>query len=81
MTAHEVIPQRAGVADHAAPDDGRRVDPAAVAQYSATALPAVLYLIGTYLYDGGTVPGPLQGVIGLAVTGLCTVLVRRLRRG
>ncbi len=80
MTAHTVIPHRDGIADHAAPaDDGSPVDPAAVAQYTATLLPAVLWLLGVYVFDGG-VPMPLQGAIGLAVTGMCSALVALVRR-
>lgn len=77
---HTVSPQRPDVADHAAPADSRPVDPAAVAQYSATLLPGVLYLLGTYVFDGAAVPGALQGTIGLAVTAMCTLLVGWARR-
>jgi len=80
MIRHIVVEQRPNVADHAAPaDDGSPVDPAAVAQYTATLLPAVLWLLGVYVFDGG-VPMPLQGAVGLAVTGLCTALVALVRR-
>lgn len=80
MTApYTVTPHELGVADHAAPESGGTVDAVAVAQYSATLLPAVLYLLGTYAFDGA-VPGPLQGGVGLAVTALCTLLVRLVRR-
>jgi hypothetical protein len=73
MTAHDVIPQRPDHADHAAP--ATSPDPAAVARYAAALLPAVLWLLGMYVFDGG-VPLQLQGAIALAVTGLCTLVVR-----
>jgi hypothetical protein len=84
MSRHAVVPQRPDVADHAAPDDDRPgPDPAAVAQYASTLLPGVLWVLGSYAFDGGAVPGPLQGTIGLLVTGLCTVVdgcARRVNR-
>jgi hypothetical protein len=77
---HTVSPQLPDVADHAAPaDEQRRVDAAAVAQYASTVLPGVMYLLGTHVFDG-TVPGALQGTIGLGVTALCTLVVRWARR-
>jgi hypothetical protein len=75
---YTVTPHELGVADHAAPATRATVDPAAVAQYSATLLPAVLWLLGVYVFDGG-VPMPLQGAVGLLVTALCTALVRWVR--
>jgi hypothetical protein len=76
--SHTVSPQRPDVPDHAAPRTA--VDAAAVAQYVSTLLPGVLWLLGMYVFDGGTVPGPLQPTIALAVTALCTLLVRWARR-
>lgn len=80
---HTVSPQRPDVADHAAPDDvvveRTPIDAAAVAQYSATMLPGVLYLLGVYVFDG-VVPAPLHGLVGVAVTAGCTLLVRLARR-
>lgn len=79
-TTYTVAGQTPGLPDHAAPpDEQRRVDASAVAQYAATLLPGVLYLLGTYVFDG-TVPMPLQGAISLAVTGTCSLLVRWARR-
>jgi hypothetical protein len=76
---HTLTPQIPDVPDHAAPDDSRTVDAAAVAQYTATLLPGALYLLGTYVF-GGAVPMPLQGSVGLVVTALCTLAVRYARR-
>jgi hypothetical protein len=81
-TTHSVAPQRPNVADHAAPvDDAQeRADrAAAVAQYASTLLPGVLWGLGMFVFDG-TVPAPLQGTVGLIVTGLCTVVVGYARR-
>jgi hypothetical protein len=74
---HTVSPQRPGAADHAAPD--HTVDAAAVAQYASTLLPAVLWGLATYVFDG-PVPVQLNGAVALAVTAGCTVLVGYLRR-
>ena len=41
------------------------------ASASALLLPAVLWALGVYLFDG-EVPLPLQSLIGVAVSGLCT---------
>jgi len=76
MTRHTVVEQRDDVADHAAPSSP--VDPTAVAQYASALLPAVLWLLGVYVFDGA-VPVQLQGAIGLAVTALSTGLVRFVR--
>lgn len=83
MSRHAVVPQRPDVADHAAPDvaDERPgTDPAAVAQYASTLLPGVLWVLGTHVFEGGAVPGPLQGTIGLLLTGVCTLVVGWARR-
>jgi hypothetical protein len=81
VTTHTVIPQRPEHPDHAAPATTQRpVDAAAVAQYASTILPGVLYLLGTYAFDSGTVPAPLQGLVAVAVTTLCTLVVRWARR-
>lgn len=74
---HTVSPQRPDVADHAAPSTP--VDPTAVGQYASALLPAVLWLLGVYVFDG-VVPLQLQGLVGLVVTALSTALVRRARR-
>ncbi len=81
MSRHAVVAQRPGTADHAAPDDPvpdpadrSGADPAAVAQYTATLLPGVLWLLGVHVFDG-TVPAPLQGAVGLLLTGACTLAV------
>jgi hypothetical protein len=77
---HTVSPQRPGAADHAAePEPDRTVDAAAVAQYASTLLPAVLWGLATYVFDG-PVPVQLNGAVALLVTGGCTVLVGVLRR-
>lgn len=81
-TSHTVITQRHGIADHAAADDTDRSPAdaaAAAAQYASTLLPGVLWGLGMFVFDG-TVPAPLQGTIGLVVTGLCTVIVGQARR-
>lgn len=81
-TTHPVVPQRPDVADHAAPVDSaqERADrAAAVAQYASTLLPGVLWGLGMFVFDG-TVPAPLQGTVGLLVTGLCTAVVGWARR-
>ncbi len=83
MTRHTVVAQRPGTADHAAPPeepaDHSGPDAAAVAQYASTLLPGVLWVLGTYAFDGA-VPGPLHGAVGLIVTAACTVAVGWARR-
>ncbi len=83
MSRHTVVAQRPGTADHAAPTDEQPdrsgADPAAVAQYASTLLPGVLWVLGTYAFDGA-VPGPLHGAVGLLVTAVCTVAVGWARR-
>jgi hypothetical protein len=82
-----VIPQTDGVPDHAAPEPltaaqfdavtADVVEPkvraatAAGASSAATLLPFVLWLLATYVFPDG-VPLPVQGVVGLLVTGACT---------
>jgi hypothetical protein len=76
-TSHIVEPQRADVADHAAPvDDERdRAERAAtVAQYASTLLPGALWALGMFVFDG-PVPTEVQGTVGLIVTALCTLVV------
>jgi hypothetical protein len=71
------VPHLIGVADHAAPATPAAIEPkvtaatAASAGSAATILPFVLWLLATYLFHGD-VPLPVQGVVGLAVTGACT---------
>jgi hypothetical protein len=76
-----VTPQTPDVADHAAPDDvadGRTVEPkvraatAAGASSAATLLPFVLWLLATYVFHG-EVPLPVQGAVGLVITGASTL--------
>ena len=78
-----MITQTDGVADHAAPEDDvdvtRSTTPANVTAAVATLLPAVLWLLGVYVFDGD-VPMQLQGAIGLLLTGLCTTVVGLARR-
>jgi hypothetical protein len=75
-----VTPQTPDVADHAAPDvaDGRTVEPKVRAatlaggSSAATLLPFVLWLLATYVFHG-EVPLPVQGAVGLIITGGCTL--------
>jgi hypothetical protein len=78
MTRHAIVEQRPDVADHAAPMTSAE-QAAAVAQYASTLLPGALWALGMFVFDG-TVPAPLQGTVGLAVTALCTVVVGYARR-
>ena len=74
---HAVIPQQPDHADHAAPADPGAVEPkvraatAASASSAATLLPFVLWLLSVYVFDG-QVPLPVQGMVGLVITGACT---------
>lgn len=82
-TPHTVVAQLPDVADHAAPVDDARERAerqAAIAQYTSTLLPGALWALGMFVFDGGAVPAPLQGTIGLVVTGLCTLVVGYSRR-
>ncbi len=77
MTA--LIPQVDGIADHAPPADPGAVEPkvaaatAASASSAAVLLPFVLWALGTYAFHGD-VPVPVQGMVGLVITGACTFL-------
>jgi hypothetical protein len=46
---------------------------AAGAGAAGVVLPAVLWLLGAYVFPGG-VPVQLQALVGLVVTGVCTFL-------
>ena len=75
-----VVPQRMGHADHADPNDvDDDVTAGDVARHAATLLPAVLWLLGVYVF-GGAVPVELQGAVGLLITALCTVVARLAAR-
>lgn len=73
-----MILQTDGVADHAP----RYIDPTAIepkvraataagASSAATLLPFVLWLLSAHVFHGD-VPLPVQGFVGLLVTGACT---------
>jgi len=83
-----MIPQTDGVPDHAAPDDAldaSAVEPKVRAATlagggsAATILPFVLWLLATYVFEGD-VPLPVQGFVGLVVTGGCTFAAGYLAR-
>lgn len=66
------MPQIDGVADHQAPAEA--ADPSSVepkvkaATAAATVAAFVLWVLGAYVFDG-VVPLPVQGLVGLVVTG------------
>lgn len=64
-----------GVPDHAAPavpvEPKVKAATAAGASSAAVLLPFVLWLLGVYVFPDG-VPVPVQGLVGLVVTGAAT---------
>jgi hypothetical protein len=81
---YPVTAQTPNVADHAAPADPAAIEPkvqaaTAAASSSAILLPFVLWLLGAYLFRG-EVPLPVQGFVGLVVTGGSTFVAGYLAR-